>query len=355
MTPEQIEAARSDAAGDGNDREQHAEPRRRRPPAPAAARDEGLHAEAGRAAAAADPSDRRRAARRGRASPRDGSVGRLRVPAADHRDRRAPRSSHRATRIGSRSGPTRSSRRRSTRRTWSGSSSRWASSSATWPTSSRSGAPRPRDDLVSALLAARDESDALSEQEVFGTVVMLIVAGHETTVGLIGNAVLNLLEHPDQLALLHAGPDAHSAARSRRSSATRARWSGALNRWAATDVELGGQTIRKGDLVIPILTAAGRDPTRFPRARPARRDPGGHTTPRLRSGQSLLPRRAAGSARGRDRARDALPAPPGAATRGASRPARMAPDARFSPRRRAAGGLVAATRAPRRASGHREP
>ena len=64
----------------------------------------------------------------------------------------------------------------------------------------------PTDDLVSALLAARDEGDALSEQELFGTVVLLIVAGHETTVGLIGNAVLNLLEHPDQLALLQADP-----------------------------------------------------------------------------------------------------------------------------------------------------
>ena len=84
----------------------------------------------------------------------------------------------------------------------------------------------PTDDLVSALLAARDESDALSEQELFGTVVLLIVAGHETTVGLIGNAVLNLLEHPDQLALAAGRPDAHPAARSRRSCATRARSNG---------------------------------------------------------------------------------------------------------------------------------
>ena len=60
----------------------------------------------------------------------------------------------------------------------------------------------PADDLVSALLAARDQGDALSEEEVFGMVVLLIVAGHETTVGLIGNAVLNPLEYPHQLALL---------------------------------------------------------------------------------------------------------------------------------------------------------
>ena len=121
----------------------------------------------------------------------------------------------------------------------------------------------PADDLVSALLAARDETDALSEQEVFGTVVLLIVAGHETTVGLIGNAVLNLLEHPDQLALLQEEPGLISGA-----IEEVLRYEGpverSLNRWAATDVELGGQTIRRGDLVIPILTAAGRDPTRFP-------------------------------------------------------------------------------------------
>jgi cytochrome P450 len=121
----------------------------------------------------------------------------------------------------------------------------------------------PTDDLVSALLAARDESDALSEQELFGTVVLLIVAGHETTVGLIGNAVLNLLERPDQLALLRADPTLIPGA-----VEEILRFEGpverSLNRWAATDVELGGQSIHKGDLVIPILAAAGRDPARFP-------------------------------------------------------------------------------------------
>jgi cytochrome P450 len=74
---------------------------------------------------------------------------------------------------------------------------------------------------------------------------------------------LNLLEHPDQLALLQADPQLIP-----RALEEVLRYEGpverSLNRWAATDVELGGQTIRKGDLVIPILTAAGRDPTRFP-------------------------------------------------------------------------------------------
>jgi cytochrome P450 len=121
----------------------------------------------------------------------------------------------------------------------------------------------PRDDLVSALLAARDENDALSEAELFGTVVLLIVAGHETTVGLIGNAVVSLLAHPDQLELVRADPSLLPGA-----VEEVLRYEGpverTLNRWAATDVELGGQTIRRGDLVIAILNAADRDPERFP-------------------------------------------------------------------------------------------
>lgn len=120
----------------------------------------------------------------------------------------------------------------------------------------------PQDDLVSALLAARDEEDALSEEEVFGTVVLLIVAGHETTVGLIGNAVVNLLSHPEQLELVRADASLIPA-----TVEEVLRYEGpverTLNRWAATDVELGGQSIRQGELVIGILGAADRDADRF--------------------------------------------------------------------------------------------
>lgn len=121
----------------------------------------------------------------------------------------------------------------------------------------------PADDLISALLAARDEGDALTEEETIAMVVLLIVAGHETTVGLIGNAALNLLERPDQLALLRDDPSLVP-----RAVEEILRFEGpverSLNRWAATDVELGGQTIRRGELVIPILNAAGRDGGRYP-------------------------------------------------------------------------------------------
>ncbi|HWL33070.1 MAG TPA: cytochrome P450 [Gaiellaceae bacterium] len=121
----------------------------------------------------------------------------------------------------------------------------------------------PRDDLVSGLLAARDAEDALSEEEIFGTVVLLIVAGHETTVGLIGNAVVNLLEQPEQLAILRDDPALMAGA-----VEELLRFEGpverSLNRWAATDVEVGGLSIARGDLVIPILAAADHDPERFP-------------------------------------------------------------------------------------------
>ena len=121
----------------------------------------------------------------------------------------------------------------------------------------------PAEDLISALLQVRDGGDALSEQELFSMVVLLIVAGHETTVNLIANAVLALLEHPDQLAELRRGPERVPAA-----IEELLRYDGpverALNRWAASDVELGGHTIRRGDDVILILGSANRDPERFP-------------------------------------------------------------------------------------------
>jgi cytochrome P450 len=120
----------------------------------------------------------------------------------------------------------------------------------------------PGEDLVSALLQAEDAGDTLSEQELFSMVSLLIVAGHETTVSLIGNAVLALLQHPEQRAALADDP----------ASMTRAieeilRFDGpverALTRWAAEDVEVGETNIRRGDAVIVILGAADRDAGRF--------------------------------------------------------------------------------------------
>jgi cytochrome P450 len=120
----------------------------------------------------------------------------------------------------------------------------------------------PGDDLVSALVAVEDGGDTLSEEELCSMIALLIVAGHETTVSLIGNATLALLTHPRQRAALEGDPSLLP-----RAVEELIRYDGpverTLNRWAAVDVELGGQTIRRGDNVIVILGAADRDPERF--------------------------------------------------------------------------------------------
>jgi cytochrome P450 len=120
----------------------------------------------------------------------------------------------------------------------------------------------PADDLISALVAVEDGGDTLSEQELTSMASLLIVAGHETTVSLIGNAVVALLGNPEQRALLEGDPSLLP-----RAVEELIRFDGpverTLNRWAAEDVELGGQTIRRGESVIVILGAADHDPDRF--------------------------------------------------------------------------------------------
>jgi len=121
----------------------------------------------------------------------------------------------------------------------------------------------PGADLISAFLQVEEGGDTLSEEELFSMVVLLIIAGHETTVSLIGNAVLALLQHPDQRQTLESDP-----ARMSHAIEELLRYDGpverTLLRWAAADVELGGQLIRRGEGVIVILGSADRDPSRFP-------------------------------------------------------------------------------------------
>jgi cytochrome P450 len=121
------------------------------------------------------------------------------------------------------------------------------------------------DDLVSALVQAEEAGDTLSEDELFSMVVLLIVAGHETTVSLISNSVLALLTHPEELERLRADPAALPEAVEEllRFDSPVER---SITRWATTDVEVGSQTIRRGDLVIAVIGSANRDPDRFPHA-----------------------------------------------------------------------------------------
>ena len=119
----------------------------------------------------------------------------------------------------------------------------------------------PRADLLSALIAAEEAGDKLSEPELLAMCILLLVAGHETTVNLIGNGMLALLRHPDQLRLLREQPDLIVTA-----VEELLRFDGPVQRTARTpteDVTLGGQTIPKGEIVMPFIGAADRDPAQF--------------------------------------------------------------------------------------------
>ncbi|MCI0547428.1 MAG: cytochrome P450 [Candidatus Rokubacteria bacterium] len=120
----------------------------------------------------------------------------------------------------------------------------------------------PRADLLSALIAAEEQGDKLSERELLATCILLYVAGHETTVNLIGNGVLALLRHPAELRRLAANPGLAPGA-----VEELLRYDGPVQRTgriASTDVEIGGKTIPKGTLVLGLLGAANRDPAHFP-------------------------------------------------------------------------------------------
>jgi pimeloyl-[acyl-carrier protein] synthase len=120
----------------------------------------------------------------------------------------------------------------------------------------------PRDGLIQALMSAEVDGSRLTEQEVIANLIVTMVGGQETTTNLIGNGVLSLLRHPDQLhklredsslipsaveeLLRYESPSQHTA------------------RLAREDVEMGGKLIRQRQAVIAVIGAANRDPKRFP-------------------------------------------------------------------------------------------
>lgn len=121
---------------------------------------------------------------------------------------------------------------------------------------------RPGDDLLSGLIQAEEQGDKLSEQEMISTVFLLLFAGNETTTNLIGNGMLNLLRHPDELARLRADPDLIRTA-----IEELLRFEGPVQlttRFASEPVELAdGATIEPGQHVSFMLGAANRDPDQF--------------------------------------------------------------------------------------------
>jgi cytochrome P450 len=123
---------------------------------------------------------------------------------------------------------------------------------------------RPGEDLASQLLRLGDnDSDeaALGLDEVLATCILLLTAGHETTANTIGNGVLTLMQHPDQLALLQRDPSLIKPAIEeilRFESPVKI-----VGRTNLVDRQLGGQTIRAGERVLVLLGAANRDPQHF--------------------------------------------------------------------------------------------
>lgn len=120
----------------------------------------------------------------------------------------------------------------------------------------------PGSDLISGLVQAEEHGDMLGENELIATIFLLIIAGHETTVNLIGNGTLALLQHPDQMRLLQHDPTLIASAVEELLRYT-SPVSLSDERWATEDISLYGQTIRKGELVYAALTAANTDAQRF--------------------------------------------------------------------------------------------
>ncbi|MGW4735574.1 cytochrome P450 family protein [Streptomyces shenzhenensis] len=137
----------------------------------------------------------------------------------------------------------------------------------------------PGDDLLSDLISVRDDGDRLSEDELMSLAFLILFAGYENAVQLIGNSVLALLSHPDQLAALRRDPGLLPGA-----VEEFARYEGpallAIRRFPVEDVTIGGVTVPAGETVWVSPAAANRDPARFPD--PDRldlgRDAGGHLT-----------------------------------------------------------------------------
>ncbi len=120
----------------------------------------------------------------------------------------------------------------------------------------------PQDDLISALAAAEDAGDKLDHQELVSMIVLLLIAGHETTVNLLGTGTLNLLRNPDQLQKLRDNPTLVKSAVEEMLRCDGAAES-TFNRYTTSEVEIRGIRIGRGEIVMPLLLAANRDPEVF--------------------------------------------------------------------------------------------
>ncbi|MGI8315221.1 cytochrome P450 family protein [Halobacillus mangrovi] len=121
---------------------------------------------------------------------------------------------------------------------------------------------KPENDFISNLLQAEEDGDQLNRDELYSMVVLLIIAGHETTVNLIANTMYALFEHPDQLEKLKNDTKLTTTA-----IEEGLRYYSPVDfttaRWSEDDIEFHGKTIKRGDLVLASLASANRDEEKF--------------------------------------------------------------------------------------------
>lgn len=120
----------------------------------------------------------------------------------------------------------------------------------------------PRDDVLSHMVHARSEGDALTEDEILGTAVTILLGGHETTTRLLTTTLFVLSRHPEEQEKLRRNPDLIETA-----VEEFLRFAGPFHRdqrVAAIDTEVGGKSIKTGDFILMLLAAANRDPRQFP-------------------------------------------------------------------------------------------
>ena len=120
---------------------------------------------------------------------------------------------------------------------------------------------QPQADMLSVLIAVEEEGDRLTEDELLSNIILLFAAGHETTMNLIGNGMLALFRHPDQLAKLKADPSLIETA-----VEEFLRYDGSVQvtaRVALEDIELGGKLIQQNQQSLILLGSANHDPAKF--------------------------------------------------------------------------------------------
>ena len=120
----------------------------------------------------------------------------------------------------------------------------------------------PKEDLISNLILHEEEGEQLTEDELYSMIVLLIIAGHETTVNLIGNGMYALFEHPRQLEKLRKD---HTLIETAIEESLRfySPVDFSTARWSADDMDFKGKSIKKGDMVLASISSANRDERKF--------------------------------------------------------------------------------------------